>query len=443
MKSRLLTIVLALLLTDGASGQDLDSAVAANPEADETAEPAVSFWDREKLTGDWWGRREVWSNSGLTVDFSATHVFQGVPSGGFGDRLFPLISNEGDTGQTLAGDLQAALDTSKAGLWDGGVFKARMQGRTGRSILQRAGVIAAVNNEAVFPIVLDRFDQSAFAISEMTYEHSLSDVISVFGGLVNASEGDENVIGGSALSHAHFLNFAMLYSLVEDATVPHTSLGGGLGFEPAENISGSFSVFGSAETAGENPFKLWHGTTFSSEWTFGHTLGDRSGAQTVGLLYGINARRTDIAADPRLVLVSLLTGLPLPTTKADTWALYYNAHQFLQGDEEEGWGVFGRFGVSDGNPNFVKWNTAIGVGGIGLLPGRNRDSWGLGVFFLDMSEEDLLQGLGVRDELGSEWYYNIALTPAFRVTLDAQVMSSGLPRVDTTLVLGLRTHLVF
>ena len=163
----------------------------------------------------------------------------------------------------------------------------------------------------------------------------------------------------------------------------------------------------------------------------------------MGLLYGINVRRTDIAADPRLVLISLLLGVPIPTTEADTWAVYYNAYQFLQGDAEGGWGVFTRLGLSDGNPNFVKWNFAGGVGGIGLLPGRKKDGWGLGVFYLDMSDEDLLRGLGVRNEVGGEFYYSIAVSPAFHVTLDAQVIDSALPRVDTTWVLGLRTHFDF
>jgi porin len=323
------------------------------------------------------------------------------------------------------------------------LVKAQLMARTGRSVLERAGTIAAVNNEAVFPIVLDKFDRDAVAIAELTYEHSLGETVSVFGGLLNTSLGDENAIAGSALSHSHFLNFAMLYSTVEDATVPHAALGGGVSLTPTDNILGSFSVFGSTETAGENPFDLWHGTTFSTEWTFDHNLLDHDGAQTLGVLYGINARRTDIAADPRLVLIRIIAGVPIPTTESDTWAVYYNAHQFLQGDAEGGWGVFTRFGVSDGNPNLVKWNCAGGLGGKGMFSGRSNDSWGVGSFFLNMSDEDLLQGLGIRDEFGSECYYNFAVSPACHITLDAQLIDAGLPRVDNTCVLGLRTHFDF
>ena len=392
---------------------------------------------------DWTGRRERWAAAGLKFNFDATYVFQGVADGGFTGPFFAVFSNENDTGHTISGDLRAEIDTEKIGWWPGGTWTTRFQARSGKSVVQRAGSVAAVNNEALFPNVVDKFDGNALAITELTYRHALGEKFGVYGGLLNTALGDQNAIAGSALSHAHFLNFAMLYSLVEDATVPHVSLGGGVDFAPNENVSGSFSVFGSAESAGENPFSRWHGTTFSTEWTFAHKLAERPGAQTFGFLYGINERRTDIAADPRLVIISILLGLPIPTTTSDTWALYYNAHQFLHGDENGGWGVFARWGISDGNPNFVKQNAALGVGGVGLFPNRKQDRWGLGAFFVDMSKEDLLKGLNVGEEFGGEVYYNIAVLPSLHVTLDAQVIDSALPRVDTTWVLGVRTNFSF
>ncbi len=185
-----------------------------------------------------------------------------------------------------------------------------------------------------------------------------------------------------------------------------------------------------------------HGTTFSTEWTVTHSVLMRAGAQTFGALYGIDTQRTDIAADPRTVIRDVLRGGSVPTTGTDTWALYYNAHQFLQGDSDGGWGVFVRVGLSDGNPNLVRWNVAGGTGGIGLFPGRTSDRWGLGAFCLGMSDEDLLRGLGVDDEIGGELFYDVAVTPWLHVTLDAQVIDSALPRAGTAWVLGVRTHVV-
>lgn len=379
----------------------------------------------------------------MTIAFGATYIFQDVTSGGFDGPLFRQFSDEDDTGNTFSGELKLELDTEKAGLWQGGFFNAQLEGRTGRSVLQRAGSVSAVNNDALFPNVVDRFDEDALALTELTFTQYLGEKLALFGGLLNTAEGDENELAGSALSSSHFLNSALLYSLVADATGPNVSLGGGVLFEPNENISGSFSVFGTEETAGEDPFEHTDGTTFSTEWTFGHELRSRPGAQTLGFLYGIDASRTDIARDLRQVLGGILAGEPIPTTNDDTWAFYYSAHQYLRGDSEGGWGVFARFGISDGNPNPVKMNLAGGLSGKGLLPQRQQDTWGAGVFYLDMSDEDLLEDLNIGGETGGELFYNIAFTPWFHVTLDAQVIDSALPAVGTAWVFGVRAHFDF
>lgn len=416
-------------------------ALAHAEDAPEASSYGGSLWSRSTLSGDWGGVRDRWAAKGLTFSLDATYTFQGVVSGGVEGPAFDRLSDEDDVGNVLSGDLRLALDTGKAGLWSGGLVNVQLEGRAGRSVLQRAGSVSAVENDALFPNVVDRFDEAALAVTALTFTQELGRSVSVFGGLMNTAEGDANEIAGSAVANDTFLNSALLYSLVEDATVPNVALGGGVGWEPHERVAGSFSVFGTSETAGENPFDRWHGTTFSTEWTFSHRLTDREGAQTFGGLYGIDARRTDIATDPRVILVGVLRGEPVPTTAANTWALYYNAHQFIQGDGDGGWGVFLRVGLADGNPNLVRWNAAGGLGGIGLLPGRAHDRWGLGAFGLGMSDEDLLQGLGVGDEVGGEVFYNVAVTPWLHVTLDAQVIDSALPFADTAWVLGVRTHL--
>lgn len=377
---------------------------------------------------------------GLKTNFDATYVFQSIASGGFTGAYFARFSDETTNGHTLNGDLRSELDTEKSGWWSGGTFSARLQSRIGRSAVQRAGSAAAINNEALYPNVEDRFDESVWALTQLSYRHQISETVAVYGGLLNTSLGDQNVIAGSSQSHSRFLNFALLYSVVEDATTGNAALGGGAEFEPYENVSGSFSVYGSRETAGENPFRTWQGITLNTEWTISHSLADRSGAQTLGYLYGIDVLRTDIAADPRLVIISIILGLPIPSKPQDTWAFYYNAYQFIEGDESGGWGVFARWGISDGNPNFVKQNAALGVGGVGPFSGRPTDRWGFGMFLVDMSHNDLLKGLHVTDEVGGEAYYNITLSPSFQVTWDLQVIDSALPRAESVCVLGLRAN---
>ena len=396
---------------------------------------------RSELTGNWGGVRDTWARYGLSVDVDVTYTFQEVAAGGFTGPLFERFSDEDETGNTFSGDLELTLDTNKAGLWRGGSFDARLEGRAGRSVLQRAGTVSAVDNDALFPNVVDRFDDEALALTKLTFTQYFGEKVAFFGGLLDTAEGDENELAGSALSNSHFLNSAMLYSLVEDAAVPNVSLGGGALLEPTDGISASFSAFGTSETAGTDPFEHATGTTFSTEGTFAHVLRGRPGAQTIGVLYGIDASRTAIAADPRLVIAGILVGRPVPATSDDTWAVYYNAHQYLRGDGDGGFGIFVRFGISDGNPNPVKWNVAGGLGGKGLLLRRQADTWGLGAFYLGMSDEDLLKGLNVGDEVGGELFYNLAVTPWLHITPDVQLIDPALPRADAVWVLGLRAHL--
>lgn len=424
------------------SGADA-AAQAGTAEPSAAASAGGSLGSRQRLTGNWGGLRDAAAARGIAIDFGVTYTFQGVAGGGLDGPVFRSFSDEGATGNTVSGELGLELDTGEAGLWQGGFLAAQLEGRAGRSVLQRAGSLSAVNNDALYPNVIDRFDSEALALTELTFTQYLGERVAFFGGLLNTAEGDANELAGSSLSHSHFLNSTLLYSLVEDATAPNVSLGGGLLFEPHERISGSFSVFTSEETAGENPFDRTEGTTFSTEWTAGVALWERPGAHTFGFLYGIDANRADIAADPRIVLAAILAGLPVPATSDDTWAFYYNAYQYLQGDADGGFGVFVRFGVSDGNPNPIRWNAAGGLGGSGLFPGRGQDHWGVGVFYLDPSEEDLLRALGVGDEVGGELFYNVSLTPWLHVTLDAQVIDSALPRSETAWILGLRTHVDF
>jgi hypothetical protein len=130
-------------------------------ESPEASPYGGSLWSRSSLSGNWGGVRDQWAAKGLTINLDATYTFQGVVSGGFDGPLFARVSDEGDSGNDLSGTLTLELDTGKAGSWQGGFFNARLEGRAGRSVLQRAGSVSAVDNDALFPNVVDRFDVPA------------------------------------------------------------------------------------------------------------------------------------------------------------------------------------------------------------------------------------------------------------------------------------------
>ena len=129
-------------------------------------------------------------------------------------------------------------------------------------------------------------------------------------------------------------------SLVEAGSVPNVALGGGGVFIPTPNIIGKLTIMNSQESATLNPFQNSAGTTFATDWTIKHKLFDEPGEQLLGLLYGIGKSRAAIAEDPRVFVANLIVNQSIPNTTADIWAFYYNAAQYIQGDEQHGWGPF-------------------------------------------------------------------------------------------------------
>jgi porin len=110
------------------------------------------------------------------------------------------------------------------------------------------------------------------------------------------------------------------------------------------------------------------------------------------------------------------------------------------------WGIFGKFGLSDGNPNPIRWNAGGGISGTSPIPGRTRDT--LGVGFYDLSISEALKRTAtplapLQNEQGVELYYNAKVTPWFQFTPDLQIVRPFEKDVDTAVVVGFRAKLDF
>lgn len=430
-----------LLLATACCTATLHAGTEAPPPATPPVEkaPATTFGgplgERTKLTGNWGGLRDDLAANGVTIDLNGVYTFQGVADGD---------TNLGHTtGNLFSWDLAVTLDTDKAGLWPGGFFKFRLEGKTGTSVQQRTGTLSPVNNDLVAPNVEGRLGQDAWAITELSYTQFLSEHFGLTLGLLNTSAGDENPISGAMISNQHFMNAGFLYSANESAVIPMVALGGGLIFMPNKNITGTVVVVGSTESAGYNPFDKYEGTSFSTEWIFKYHLGELPGGMTVGGIYSINRPRTNFGADSRLFFGSVLLTGQVPTTDDDAWCVYWNGFQYLQGTEEDGWGIFARFGLGDGKVNPIRYSMATGFGGTSPFTNRKQDRWGLGVYYLEFEDLPVLNTLGVDNEVGAELFYNVALTPWANLTFDLQVVNSPAPRADTAFVAGVRLGIAF
>jgi len=130
---------------------------------------------------------------------------------------------------------------------------------------------------------------------------------------------------------------------------------------------------------------------------------------------------------------------------------YYAAYTFDQylyqskADPKQGFGLFGQFGISDGNPNRLYALGMAGIGGMGLIPGRSRDNWGVGFYYAAPSRDlkaSLKNTVDIRDEQGVEVFYNFAITPWFTLGADLQVIRPSLAE-DTAIFFGMRTVIRF
>jgi porin len=388
----------------------------------------------EHLFGDWGGLRASLADVGVKVKFDGTYSLQNVANGG--------LPHGHDYGSVYSSNLGMVLDTGKAGLWPGGFLTMRVEGRVGESVLSRAGTTSPVNNDALFPLIPGSIDTGGFGLTELTYAQFLSKEFGVVLGLLNGDTADANPIAGFMGSNDYFMNLGMLASPVIIGTAPTVTLGGGLVFLPSETNHIKFLVLGTKETAGRNPFEKYEGTTFLGEWTTKYKLGGKPGGMTFTGGYSVGQERPRITDDPRTLIADHVAGGSLKSTE-DSWSVMWNGFQYLSGGETGGWGLFGRCGLSDGDPSPIRWSGAMGIGGVGLIPGRDKDRWGVGVFHQDFTDRGVIAAAGIDSETGGELFYNIALCAGMNLTFSAQVIDSAIPHVDTTVVLGARMGFSF
>jgi hypothetical protein len=112
--------------------------------------------------------------------------------------------------------------------------------------------------------------------------------------------------------------------------------------------------------------------------------------------------------------------------------------------DQQGWGVFARLGFADKDTNPFKLTASVGVGGRGVLPGRDHDLVGLGYFWTETESGNVLTDASIEDSTqGLEAFYNLAITPAAMLSFDIQWLDADVPDADNAVVVGARAQLKF
>jgi porin len=428
--------------------------------ADE-APPATPYsgdlWTRSTLTGDWGGLRNQLAAKGVTLDMDITQVGQGAVGGG----------KSGAWQYGGRNDFTLNLDSQKLGLWPGGFFNLEMEVNWASAVNSKTGALMPVNSNQLFPLP----PGDIFAVSSWNFSQFLSPYFGLAIGkfaTITKNSGDMNEFAHGK-GDSNFMNMAFNVNPLVAFTVPYSTLGTGLIVlptkDPKEAIVSLFlmSASNSPTTSGFGDLND-DNLVVSAEGRVRTNFFGLTGHQLLGTTFS-NKEFTSI--DVRLDRDTIQNGV-LRAEKG-SWNIYYNFDQYLyepKKGEDKGIGLFGRLGVADGNPNFMKFFASFGVGGKGMFESRPNDKFGLGYYFLNISNPTIQGPLQttklLRDEYGFEAFYNVAITPWLLLTPDIQVIRGAqknklsitqgplgiLPRIDkesigTTTVLGLRLQVVF
>lgn len=392
--------------------------------------PRSDLWTRSQLTGDWAGRRRELAENGLTFFGDITQYYQGVTTGGraqqfkYGGR----------------GDYLIDLDSRKMGLWDGGHFDFRGETRLGQDCNEIDGAVAPSN----FAMALPRLNQDESALTGAQYTQDLSESVSVFLGKLNLLDGTPaSYARGMRLNY--FWNAAMQSNLSRSYLIPSTL---GAGFTIRDGVEPVFHFYlldshYTPDTSGL-PVLFTNGVVAYGEYCVRTNWLDLPGHSAVGFLYS-TASRTALDTNPYVVLQSILSGTSLPTVSS-AWTATYRFDQVVYAnavDARRNWTLYSDLGLTDGNPNPIRWFANVSLVGGSPIRGREDDRIGIGYYHLGVSNLPILSLHGIGAEDGVELFYNVAVTPWFHVTPDVQILDPAQKNTATALLVGVRARLSF
>jgi porin len=324
------------------------------------------------------------------------------------------------------------------GLWPGGLIKVNAQTRYGDDNNFNTGALFPVNLISLYP---DAVEECYTALSDWYITQFFSPRLAVLVGKVSFRE--SNVFAHNETDQ--FLSMPLNFNPLPGITLPTMStLMAGVIVRPTDWLMISTFVADPEGRAGVVGFDTAfdRGTTLMQTAEVAIKPFGLPGHQRVGWTW-TDQSLVQLQQDPRLILSNIQRGLEPPVRTADSdWSFLYDFDQFLYtvpGHPDRGLGVFGRFGLSDGKVNMMRAFYSVGIGGKGLIPGRERDSFGVGYYYLDLSS-DMPQVLRdqTHDEQGVELYYRISVTPWLHITPDVQIINPAARDIGTTWVAGVR-----
>jgi porin len=391
--------------------------------------PPVSTIDwlkQPELTGDWGGRRTRLKQQGTNIQASFTQFFDWVPVGD---------DNRGfDYGGKF--DVKVDSDLSKH-LWEGFRATGHFELRFGDVPLLAGGTLIPTSTALLFPESEGTHAKVSSLYGTQIFENKFALSFGRFNALdlYNAHP----FTGGEGIDR--FMNLSLTAPPVSARTIPPSFEG--VTFSVLKGALPAVTV-GLLESTQDGFFD--NGATFM--WNVGLPVKLSSklpGGVAVGGEFS-SWEGTSLDQNPWVFLP--IAGVT-PAQEKGAWTFNVTVDQYVwmhPNDPTKGMGVFGMFGVSDGNPSFLKTQAFVGFGGAAPFEGRSADSFGVAFFYNDVSgdlENTLDPLLPIRNEQGVELFYNWAPIGWSRVTADLQVIDPFLRRSETRMFFALRWKVIF
>lgn len=373
------------------------------------------------LTKDTWGTRSYLVDKGVTFDLRHTSFYQGLLSG-TGNQDFKYGGKV---------DVFINFDSGKFGFWEGGGVRSHLEYRYGHAPANLGGAIFAVNTALYWPInTSNELVATSLYLTQKLGERS------------NIAVGKFNPVDLLALDPFYggwgidrLMN--IILTAPPSGLIPVVFMGAVASIR-TRPVTWTIMVFDPNDRTNDYfPGDLFEdGVNVALTGAHTTTLAGRKTTYAINGLYS-TAEGTDYGTLP--------PGFET-TTKKGSYNVSFEFKHNLQESAEQpntNWGFYFKLATADGNPNYVKSSVVAGIGGKALFFGRPQDSFGLGTFYYNLSDElqNSLINTEFRDEAGVEVYYNYALKPWLFFGPDIQYIKPATGNFKNALVVGLRMQI--
>ena len=384
----------------------------------------VAYAQKGQLTGSWGGVRDSLQRNGIVIQPRLTLFQQN------------FVAGSADNKSVFSGKADLMIKLNGIGL---GLKRltlvSHLEQNFGQTLNLRGGVLIPENTATTFPGLQG---SRAFDLSSLHLIYQFGKANVLMAGKINMVDiaAETRYSGGAGIDAFWNVNFAAPVS----GTLPPYILGA-ISIIRTPALKYTLMVYDPRNYANQFPTPFEKGVSFSVGAEKELSILGKKGTHAVTFRYS-----TQDGAD-LYDLGDIILPSPEDSVgrKNSRWYINYVINQTLVEYDEtgKGWGLFGMVGLSDGNPNPIRFGMHLGIGGNSFLKKRSDDRWGLAFYNYSLSVplEDLgtRLGNGLRNETGVELFYQAWLTPYLSLGADFQWVLPVVADNEAALLVGFRS----